>query len=552
MDSLKKIVSVLTVFLVLFVFASAGAKQSVRVGFLVTSDLQSHVLPFETSLRADKNKTVLIGGLGRIATLAGGLRKDTDATLVFSTGDDLMVPFFDMFEGIPEIKAMNMACYDAVTPGNHEFDLGVRTYASAAREARFDIISSNLIIHDNDLSKIIKPWVIKSVAGLKIGIFGLMTPDLPRLSNVGDSVEVKNLFATAREMVKALHSYEVDLIVCLTHMGTRLDMQLANNVPGIDIIVGGHTHDYLFKKITRTNGNEVLIVHAGAGGEKAGILKFIFDGKVKRPRWETVLLDKKIPSDQEIDAFLEPYAVAYKEKLAQPIGFSEVALDARKQTVRTRESNLGNLIVDSWIDWFRSKKTHVDCALMNAGGIRGDRIYPAGQVSLKTLLEILPFGNTVYKMKLSGEQLLRAMEISASTLVVPGDGCDASGRPHAGAFLQVGGIRITIDLSKKPFCATYDGREIRKVLSEGNRIRRAEIFRKGKWEPVKKDKMYVVLTNSWLAAGGDGYYVFEHASQKEDTTFRVVDILTLYLKKHPRIKPALEGRIKILFPALIK
>ena len=551
MHFVKRILAILAIFLTLPVFVSSAQNVPVKMGLLVTSDLQSHIFPFETTIRNNgKKKTIQVGGLGRISALAEKLRQETDGTLVLSTGDDLMVPFYEMFKGIPEIKAMNMAGYDAITPGNHEFDLGVRTYVNAAKEASFDIISSNLSITDSGLSQVIKPYTTKSVAGLKIGIFGLMTPDLARVSNVGNSVTVKDPFSTALEMVKTLKAQKVDMVICLTHIGTQMDMQLARTVPGIDIIVGGHTHDYLFRKIRHNNGKEVLIVHAGVGGEKAGVLKFAFDSRITKPTWKTVLLDEKIASDQNIDSFLKPYKIAFEKKLSEPVGASEVDLDARKTVIRQKESNLGNLIVDSWIDWFKSKNNAVDCAVMNGGGIRGDRIYPAGNISLKTLLEIHPFGNTVYKLTLTGEQLLRALEISASTMVIPEDGCDTAYRPHGGAFLQVGGIRFVIDPNKKPFCAIYEGRKIKRILCCGERVIKAEILRNGTWVPVEKKKTYVVLTNSWLACGGDGYYVFNEAKKKEDTTFRIVDLLTFYLKKHSPVKPATEGRITILSPVL--
>ncbi len=546
MSLLKRSLVLLVIFILFPLTLSGNQKKPARFALLVTSDLQSHIFPFKSTIReSGKKKTIMVGGLGKLATMATRLRSKNDGVLVLSTGDDLMVPFYDMFKGIPEIKAMNMAGYDAVTPGNHEFDLGVATYANAAKEATFDIVSSNLVIYDSQLSRIIKPYTIKTIAGLKIGIFGLMTPELPRVSNVGSNLKVKNVFTTAREMVRLLREKGVDMIICLTHVGTQLDLDLAKTVPGIDIIVGGHTHDYLFKKISSPARGEVVVVHAGVGGEKIGVLTFLYSNRVKKPEWETVLLDSKIVGNRKIDMFLKPYQVAYEKKLSEPIGISAVDLDARKNTVRSQESNLGNLIVDSWLDWFR-RKNHVDCALMNGGGIRGDRIYPAGKISLRTLLEIHPFGNTVYKFTLTGKQLLQALEISAATVVISGDGCGPDNRPHGGAFLQVGGIRFVIDLNKKPFCAIYDGRKLKKLLFRGERIVKAEIFKNGSWVPIAGNDSYVVLTNSWLACGGDGYYVFNEAKKKEDTTFRIVDLLSFYVKKHSPVKPKVEGRIEIL------
>ncbi len=541
----KRIIAAVLLLGILLFLVTCTPKKSTRICFLVTSDLQSQVFPHQVTMsETGKKKTILAGGLAKISTLARNIKEETDGVLLLSTGDDLMVPFYEMFKGVPEIKAMNLAGYNVVTPGNHEFDLGVKTYASTLKKASFDIVSSNLYINDTQLSSLIKPFVIKTVEGVKIGVFGLMTPELPRVSNVGKVIKVDDVIKTAVSMVKTLKGKDVDLIVALTHIGTALDIKLAKTVSGIDFIVGGHTHDYLYKRL-KTGGRVTIIVHAGAGGTKVGTLCFTYTGKIEKLKWQIVMLDDTIPNDPKIDQFLEPFKKEYEKKLSEPVGVSLVDLDAKKEIIRKQESNLGNLIADSWLDWFKNKGNRVDCAMMNAGGIRGDRIYPAGAISLKTLLEIHPFGNTVYMVTLTGKQLLQALEISASTIKVPVDGCSPNNRPHDGAFLQVSGLRMQIDVSKKPFCAEYNGREITKLLARGKRVIRAEIFRNGTWKPVQKEKVYRVLVNSWLASGGDGYYVFNKAQSKKDTTFRIVDLLAFYVKKHSPIKPVTEGRITI-------
>lgn len=336
------------------------------------------------------------------------------------------------------------------------------------------------------------------------------------------------------------------MILALTHIGTELDMQLAHSVKGIDVIVGGHTHDYLYKRVTGPDGRLRIVVHAGAGGTRVGILRFDFNGRVENPRWKLVPIDASIPPDPRVEAILTPYAREYKQRLSIAIGTTLTPLDARKESVRSRESNLGDLITDACVDWFTAKGNAIDGALVNGGGIRGDRIYSAGPLSMRDILCMLPFGNTVYRVVLTGEQLRQALEISASSIVMPGDGCSAGNRAHGGAFLQVSGLKVVINPRGKPFCAVYKGRDVEKIINRGNRIHRLLIMRNGAWVPVRDRESYTFLVTSWIANGGDGYYLFPKLAQRTDTTMRLSDVLTAYIHKRSPVSPRTEGRITLL------
>jgi len=545
-STIKAVVIVLSVML-LIATVIAGCRRSVEVAIITTADLQSKIVPYDTKIKVDgKDQKIAVGGLGRISSLAKKIESEVDCSLFVSTGDDLIGAFYDKFKGIPEIKAMNMAGYDVVTPGNHEFDFGVDIYANAIKNARFDIVSSNLIIRNEALSQLIKPYIIKEINNLKVGVFGLMTPELSEVSSVGEEVCVdKDIVKVAKEMVKTLKREGATMIVALTHIGTPLDRELAKKVEGIHVIVGGHSHEYVYETVEGPNGWKTVIVQDGACGEKMGVLRFNFNGKVNNSRWQTVVLDKSVGKDEKTKEFLDVYVDKYNKNLKKPIGISLTDLDARKDSVRKKESILGNLITDSWIHWFKTKGKDVDVALINGGAIRGDRVYPAGPLTLKDLLDIYPFGDTVMKTTLNGAQLLQVLEISASSLRVPGDECVGGSRAQEGGFLQVSGIRFDIDTKNKPFCAVYDGRNVKTILSKGKRVVRAEILEDGTWKPIEKDKEYNVLINSWLANGGDGYYIFRDIDNMKDTTFSVVDLLFLYIKKNSPINPRLEGRINI-------
>ncbi len=516
-----------------------------RIAIITVADLQSNLFPSEEVIKRGWKKIKrLIGGIDRISFIANEIRKKVDGALLLSSGDDLMGPFFDMFKGIPEIEAMNMAGYDVVTIGNHEFDLGIKIYAKLAQKAKFNIVSANLEFKDKTISKIIRPYILKQIAHIKIGIFGLITPNLSRISNVGNGVKVKkNIKEISEDIVKKLKNKGADIIIALTHLGSNLDLKLAREINGIDIIVGGHSHEYLYKKIINPNGN-TIVVQAGAGGKKIGILEFeYYENKIHNPVWRLIPLDENIGHDLSITEYLKKYKDAFQNQLNRPIGETSVELDAQKKDVRCKESNLGNLITESWIEWFGENEA---IALMNGGGIRGDKIYPAGSISYKDLINIHPFGGTVYKVRMTGAELKQVLEISASTIVREGDGCNIENRPSPGGFLQIAGLRVIYALKERPFCAVYDGKDVKKIIHSGKRVQKVWVLSGSDREPLNLQKNYIVLVNSWIAKGGDGYYIFRKIKQKEDTTMSLLDILIFYIKKHTPIRPYTDGRIQII------
>ena len=508
------------------------------IAILLTSDIQSQLFPYDTKKKIqvgdEKVKvSVTTGGFTRIASLVKGIKAVSDGTLVVDTGDLFAGPVFTTFHGIPEVEAMNLIGYDVLAPGNHEFDQGIDTMVNALKKAKFSVLIANAKTTNEDLAKLIKPYVVKEIAGVKVGIFGLITPDLPRITNVGTAVTVEDPIAVAKEMVKKLRDEEkVDIVIAATHIGTPLDEKLAKEVKGIDIILGGHTHDILYEKV-----GDTIIAHAGAKGEVMGYLNLnVQDGKIIDSKWYPIFLGE----DPQVENALDPYKAKLEQVYSATIGYTKVDLDARKSVVRTRESNLGDLITDSWMERF----PQADLAITNGGGIRGDRIFPAGVITYKTLLDIHPFGNTVVIVKLTGKELKQIFEISGSALRVKGDGCEDSSRAPTGGFLQVSGVKVTYDLSKAPFCAEYDGRAVKKVINAGERVKELLVYDKktGKYEPVQDDKVYTVLINSWMAGGGDGYYIFMD-KDKTDTNQTIPDVLMYYVKKHSPIAPKVEGRI---------
>ncbi len=508
--------------------------------FVETNDLQSQVMPFKARIGGKK---MMVGGLARVATVVKEMRKlYGDKLVVVSGGDDLMGPFYLAFHGVPEYEAMDLVGYDVVTPGNHEFDLGPKVYAEALKHARFAVISTNMELDYPPFIGRIHKYRILKVGGLKVGFFGLMAPELPTISNVGDSVKVKtDLVKVARDAVKLLKKRGADVVIAVTHIGIERDIMLAKHVSGIAAILGGHSHTVVrdFHVVTGPGGWKTVVVQAGARAMYAGRLYLpIKDGRpvIDKTVWDLVLLDKRIKEDPTVMAYLKPFVAEMKKKMSTPVGVSKVPLDARKKSVRRKEANIGDFFADA-MRW----KFDADIALTNGGGIRGDRIYPAGKISYATLLALHPFGNTVVVFKLKGSDILKILEISASAVPYPGDHYSGTNRTPTGGFLQVSGIKVVYDLRKKPTLISPNG----KLISWGHRVVKVEVKTKTGWKPLLPNKVYKVVTNSWLAHGGDKYFVFK-SKKGYDTTVTLPDVLYAYIKHlGGSIAPKVDGRIVI-------
>ncbi len=508
---------------------------SVEIAIMTTADLQSRIVSYEVK---SNGETITVGGLDRIASAARQVRIGVDGALLLSSGDDVLGSFYRMFHGVPEMRGMSLTGYEVVTPGNHEFDYGVDVYKNALSFAKFDIISGNLIVDDAGISSRILPYVIKEIAGVRIGIFGMMTPDFPLLCNPpGGGVRVDGeIIPIAQRLVDELKLKACDLIIGLTHIGFARGSELAQKVNGVDIIVDGYDRNYIYETI-----NDTIIVQDGSGGEYLGVLRFTFkNGHILNPIWERILTDSQVGYDPEIQTLMEEYMWDYEENLGQKIGESTVDLDARKDTLRRGETNLGDLVADTWTDRFVDS----DMALVNSGSIRGNTIYPAGPLTYLTVNEILPYQGEIVIVEMLGSDIKQTLEVSASAIRVEGDGCQDGSRAPTGGFLQVGGIKITINLGNPTFCAMYSDKKVSDILNHGSRIVKVEVYQDNAWVNLDPSETYTVLVNDYIADGGDGHYVFlKEGLKKTLTTMVTTDILADFIIQYAPISPEIDGRI---------
>lgn len=508
----------------------------IHLTILTTSDLQSRIfLPGVMD-------GVQSPGLSAIAATADRIRSGEDHTLLLSSGDDLIGAVYSLFHGEPEYRGMTEAGYDAVCPGNHEFGTGYEIYLEAVQHAGFPIISANMAFENTTLREAIRPWTIIRQDGLTIGIFGLMTPGLPLIADTGAGVTVTDPVAAASEAIRSLQEEDVDLILCLSHMGIKEDTYLAENVRGMHAIIGGHDHIVISEEVRDPDNRIVPIVQAGQYGDDLGVLRLtIRNGNVFDFSFETIRPEGDSPG---VSAILAPFVTAFHEEMQRPIGEITYSLDTRKEIVRGGEAAVGDLITDAWRNWF----PEAEIALINGGSIRGDRIFAAGPVSWGMMTEILPYGSELVLLQMSGEEIARTLEVSASALRVPGDENYSGERPPTGGFLQVSGIRFTIDTEGEPFTARYEEKILSEIITPGSRVSNIEVFRAGDWEELRVDQHYTVAVNTWLASGGDGHYAIAEAAGPgyRGTTVRDIDPVIHLIRKGAADPDTGDGRIRII------
>ena len=506
-----------------------------QIAVMVTGDLESRIVPQDV-LR--DGETLTLGGLARIAAAAEEVRSTADGSLLLSAGNTVLGSFYYMFEGEPEMQGMELAGYNIVTPGTHEFDYGAAVYGNALQFARFDVLSGNLEVSDGAVSTRILPYVIKEIAGIRFGIFGLTAPNFELLCNpTGGGVQVdQDIISVADRLVAELKLQACDVVIGLTHIGLTWVRELAREVDGIDIIIDGYDREPLYETIENT-----LIVQEGSGGEYLAVLNFTFqNGHIQNPSWKRILMDSEVGSDPEIQELMETYMAAYEEGLTQKIGESLVDLDARENLLRRGETNLGDLVADSWKERF----PEADISLVNSGSIRGERIYQAGPLTYLTVNEMLPFQGRIIMVEMVGADIQQVLEISASAIRVEGDGCQEGSRAPTGGFIQVGGLRMTLDLQKPCFCGRYSGKELVQIIDNGSRVLDVSVFRDSSWVKLDPAETYRVLVNSYISDGGDGQYPFLNEALEEIPTSMVTtDVLADLIIRHTPVAPKIDGRI---------
>lgn len=255
----------------LFFALSLSAFSQKELVILHTNDTHSRIEPLPENDRSFPDQ----GGVIRRASYIDQVRKENKNVLLFDAGDFLQgTPYFNLFKGEVEVKAMNLMGYDAVTLGNHEFDYGLEVLEQVARLAKFPIVSSNYDFSETHLDGLIKPYVILRRGGVKIGVIGInIQPSGLIASNNYKGVRYLDPIETANSMAELLRNkYKCDMVICISHLGHNSDLNMAEFTKGIDIILGGHSHTFMKQPTIRKNieDKDVLVFQTNGRGVYVG------------------------------------------------------------------------------------------------------------------------------------------------------------------------------------------------------------------------------------------------------------------------------------------
>ena len=514
----------LFVFMLLSFFVMTATAKDGVITILAVNDLHSQL---ESQKVKMLGMEVQAGGFSALGALIDGERKRNPNVLLVETGDATYGPMFYHFKGDPEYTALSLMGVNVGTLGNHEFDHGADVLKTTMKYAKFPIVVSNLSFDDPELAPLFPKIFIKEVAGVKVGFFGLMAPELFSISSPGDKVKIdQDIEGVSRKMVDSLKKQGADMIVALTHIGVEADMRLAQNVAGIHAILGGHSHTLIpVKTIVKGPGGwNTLVGQQLAYTQYLGRLDLaVKDGALDIPNtnWKTFLVTPEAGEQPQVAKIVEDYTSRFDKALGTPIGTFLNDANAIKALARGAECPLGSFVADAF-RW----KVKSDIAVINGGNVRGDKVYPAGPVSYKTILEINPYANKLTRVYLTGEQLFELAEISASALAFKGDDYDAKLRVPSGGFLHFSGMKVVFDSAEPPMEIDNDG----KVLRPGKRVKYIQVEEDGQWTSVDPRKVYSVVTSSWTADGGDKTVVMRNAVKKEATEILDADAIAEYLK----------------------
>ncbi len=449
-------------------------------------------------------------GFPRLASYIKELKAENPNVLVIDAGDAIHgTTLVNLSQGEAMINLMNAVNYDAMAPGNHDFNYGYDRLVELSKIAEFPILAANVIPVEGEMD--LAEYVIKEIGGLKVGIFGLATEETVYKSHPKNTegVNITDPIAKAKELVERLEVEEVDMIIAVCHLGldegsNPKSSDVAEQVEGIDLIIDGHSHtELLGGKLV----GETLIVQTGNHLSNVGKVDVTFADGVLTSIEATLVTRaemEEIAEDEEVKAIIDELKAANELILSEVIGRTNVRLVGEREVVRTAESNLGNLITDALLNI-----SGADVALTNGGGIR-DSI-EIGDITKGDVLRVFPFGNYGVKIELTGADILAALEHGVKDYPAT-----------SGGFPHVAGMTYKID----------------PAAEVGNRV--YDVYIQG--QPLDVNKNYTLVTNDFMAAGGDGYTMF--AGKKVLGEYPAFDeILANYISQLGEVNIGVEGRI---------
>lgn len=487
-----------------------------KLTILYTNDLHSHLEPLKVGWISETRK---VGGFANIATIVKTEKTINPSTLYFDAGDFFTGPSYcSLTKGEAIIDVMNTIPIDAACIGNHEFDYGWQNMIEQFTKAKFPILNCNIFIQNSDKLVWNNPYIILNRNGIRIGVIGLHGK-FAFYDTVADlmmqGIEARDEEVYLQKYIDLL-SPKVDIIILLVHEGIpgrqsskgsgdisrnlQKDIELAQKVKGIDILITGHAHQGTPEPLV---SNGTIIVSTDALGIEVGRLDVHFDKHQDKITHFTNALDLVYDDEIKDDSVTNLAIAKWKNKLNEITNEKVCSISQPLTRSYGEESFLGNMVTDAMLQAYPAN----DFALTNSGGLREDISGP--DVTIGNLISAFPFPNTVVEVQMKGKDIRKLFEHAAT---------------QTNGVLQAStGVEMVYN----------------DTLPIGSRVVSCNI--KGKI--LTEDKTYKVLTNNFLAEGGDGFIAFKNAISKKDTHIEIVQTMIQYMKTFDVYTPMFYGRI---------
>jgi 2',3'-cyclic-nucleotide 2'-phosphodiesterase (5'-nucleotidase family)/LysM repeat protein len=481
--------------------AAAWAGQGdTTITIVHVNDVHSRVEQTDTSI-----------GYAKLAAFVKRMKAENPNTLLLDAGDTLHGQTIANLErGGSIVRMMNAVGFDAMATGNHDYNYGYERLLELAGEAKFPMLAAN--VYKADGTRLLEPYVVLDAGGVKVAVFGLATPETTYKTHPNNvaGLTFADPVEEAEKIVAELEG-KADVIIALAHLGldeasVDTSRKLAEEVPGIDLIVDGHSHTALPEGL---EAGGTLIVQAGEYSKYIGVAELTVGSagvKARSARLIPIEETAGIGPDPDVLAVIEDVKAGQEALLSEIVGKSLVDLDGERGSVRTGETNLGNLITDAML-----YETGADVALTNGGGIRAS--IPAGDITKGQVITVLPFGNYIQTKDITGAVLLQALEHGVSSWPEP-----------LGGFPHVAGLTFKIDPDKPAGERVYDVRVGGK--------------------PLDPEAVYTLATNDFLAAGGDQYTMLTDQPVTGDFA-SLEEAVIRYLQAKGEVAPVIGGRIRV-------
>ncbi|XP_051165507.1 apyrase-like isoform X2 [Leptopilina boulardi] len=490
-----------------------------------------------------------IGGFARVYTASRQLVDERPNAIFLNAGDNFQgTIWYNFFKWNVTAIFMNKLPHDAMTIGNHEFDDEINGLVPFLKEIKCPVVVTNIdSSREPTLQGLYKNSTIIKRGDKKIGIIGVILSTTNLIAKTGKLLILDEVESINNEADR-LKAQGVNIIIVLSHCGLIVDRKIAEKCPNIDIIVGGHSHTFLYTgnkpyrdvpedvypvHVKQNTGRTVLIVQAAAFTRYIGNLTVWFDARGEILDWEgnPILLDNSITEDPEILAALQPWKEEADKQGSIEIGETKVYLQGL-QTCRRGECNLGNLITDAMIDYYVKENvnntywTNAAIAVINAGAIRSDISNNPGTIKYEDLIIVTPFSNTYDLVELQGNTILKILEKAVIT--------EPTEKFIGFSFLQWSGLKVTYNLSYPEYSRVIDVQI------------RCQFCQIPKYKNLDSEKWYKVAITDFLLNGGDNHTDIQNGYRNHQIGPLDIDTIVKFVKKRSPITYGNEERVILL------